>query len=245
MSNTDSLNKKNYLKNKYNNDIKIARFTGCGMYDKYLLRKVHSFKKNTVPTEHILISNLLFQSIKPAELLIYQNILRESLSTFQVKLIEKNFLNFLEKMRNDYINFISIYIPELSNKTSQEYIDLIEMINNLIDILIYRTQYYANTKNRDTIMNDILTNLDIDTNTFKGGLSNVKNNENNIRSKVDKKVESLNKISLTSSQNLKAKLSKLTRITIPEHLENIEPYERYFATPKEFAKIFSSSHIKK
>jgi hypothetical protein len=224
MSDTDCLNKVNYIEKKKDNSfIKKVRFTGCGMYDKYLLRKVYSFKNGIAPTEHVLLSNLLLSNTDLSKN-DYKKVFEKAYDDLNRRLVANNFTDFLDNMRDDYYNLIDNYIINLE-KNSQEYMDLIEMINDVIDTLKYRADYYSE-KNKETVLNEIIQNLDNEQKeVLKGGLLNPYQNKKP-RSESPKNLSQIEQI-------------LPEKIKIPEHIQNIDYYERYFATPQEFKKIIN------
>ena len=155
LHNTDALYPLNYMKNKKRRrDYKLTSFRGAGLFD------TDGFKK------------IDFNIHEPSK--IYMELIKEYISRnedrslyindiprdYMKLIIEKNidYLkefrdDFVDMLKNEYINFIDINM--MIDKTTEEYIDLIEMFNELAGSLKFTADYYVNNMENGNIYSEI------------------------------------------------------------------------------------------
>ena len=155
LHNTDALYPLNYMKNKKRRrDYKLASFRGAGLFD------TDGFKK------------IDFNIHEPSK--IYMELIKEYISRnedrslyindiprdYMKLIIEKNidYLKefrdeFVDMLKNEYINFIDVNM--MIDKTTEEYIDLMEMFNELAGSLKFTADYYVNNMENGNIYSEI------------------------------------------------------------------------------------------
>jgi hypothetical protein len=261
ISNVDFMNDRNYLQHIKNKDNKLVWFKGCGLYNINGIKKIN-FKVNEEPTEHI---TFLLTCTEAKNKFKTKTILEPTYNKFLNSITSfKDFLNLTLKPR--YIIFLKKYITGLidpaTQQPTQEYKDLEKMINELIDTLLYRIDYYIN--NKKNIIKMISTYCK---NTVTGG-GETSLQPYNIRDNIlHFKKQNVNKTNLTNSSDIsyidKFKLSYNNNIIIDDFVHIInkkkplleyndvkndpvgnEPYDAYFVSNKEFDLIAKKMNIK-
>jgi hypothetical protein len=150
LGNIDCTNSKNYL--VLNSDKAISRLMtlkGCGMFNTSGYRKPR-FNKKQEPYEYLGIISEIMDTMPTL-----QNIdrlqMRTLLNCDNFLIGIKNFGEFVNHIHEQYISFLNtnLQIPT----TSQEYIDLKQMLDDLKQILNARAKYF------ETKMDDIIDNI--------------------------------------------------------------------------------------
>jgi hypothetical protein len=125
---------------------RVKLFEGAGLYDPNGVKKP-SFKRGVQPWEFI-----SFLKVLPSASInkLHENdfaYLKELMSVFVAQ--NNLFIIFIEGIKVEYINFVKNYlnIPVTSN----EYKDIEQMINELVDVLVYRSEF-VKEKNEDIVV---------------------------------------------------------------------------------------------
>jgi len=256
MSNIDCFNNRNYLQNTQNPSENIlVWFKGCGLYNTSGIRKI-KFTINDEPIEHITLLSEL-QNVKT--LFMNKDIIEQYYDKFINKI--QNFKEFLLKeLKPSFIRFLKKYMTGLINSSveTQEYKDLEKMIDNLLNILIYRYDFYRN--NKDKIINnihkeckqDVITGgREILTEKTEYNNINIVNNKNILTEKTE-----YNNINIVNNKNILTEKTEYNNINIVNNkkildlndIKNIpignEPYDSYFVSKKDFDIITNKIKIR-
>ena len=155
LHNTDALYPLNYMKNKKRRrDYKLASFRGAGLFDTDGFKKIDFNIHEPLKIYMELIKEYISRNEDRS--LYINDIPRDYMKLIIEKNIDylKEFKDdFVDMLKNEYINFIDINM--MIDKTTEEYIDLIEMFNELAGSLKFTADYYVNNMENGNIYSEI------------------------------------------------------------------------------------------
>ena len=155
LHNTDALYPLNYMKNKKRRrDYKLTSFRGAGLFDTDGFKKIDF---NIHEPSKIYIELIKEYISRNEDRSLYINDIPRD---YMKLIIEKN-INYLKEFRdefvdmlkNEYINFLDVNM--MIDKTTEEYIDLIDMFNELTGSLKFTADYYVNNMENGNIYSEI------------------------------------------------------------------------------------------
>ena len=143
------------MKNKKRRrDYKLTSFRGAGLFDTDGFKKIDF---NIHEPSKIYIELIKEYISRNEDRSLYINDIPRD---YMKLIIEKNidYLkefkdDFVDMLKNEYINFIDINM--MIDKTTEEYIDLIEMFNELAGSLKFTADYYVNNMENGNIYSEI------------------------------------------------------------------------------------------
>ena len=155
LHNTDALYPLNYMKNKKRRrDYKLASFRGAGLFDTDGFKKIDFNIHEPLKIYMELIKEYISRNEDRS--LYINDIPRDYMKLIIEKNIDylKEFRDeFVDMLKNEYINFIDVNM--MIDKTTEEYIDLMEMFNELAGSLKFTADYYVNNMENGNIYSEI------------------------------------------------------------------------------------------
>ena len=158
LHNEEALYPLNYTKNKKrrsNYNYKLISFRGTGLFDAEGFKKINFNIHEPSKVYTKLIEEYISRNEDRNSLFIkditrdYLKIIIEKTTNYLIKFRDE----FIDMLKREYINFIDVNM--LIDKTTEEYIDLIEMFNELTSSLKITADYYANNMENGNIYNEI------------------------------------------------------------------------------------------
>lgn len=158
LHNEEALYPLNYTKNKKrrsNYNYKLISFRGTGLFDAEGFKKINFNIHEPSKVYTKIIEEYISRNEDRNSLFIkditrdYLKIIIEKTTNYLIKFRDE----FIDTLRDNYINFIDVNM--LIDKTTEEYIDLIEMFNELTSSLKITADYYANNMENGNIYNEI------------------------------------------------------------------------------------------
>jgi hypothetical protein len=158
LHNEDALYPLNYTKNKkrrgdYN--YKLFSFRGAGLFDTDGYKKINFNIHEPSKVYTKLIEEYISRNEDRNSLFIkditrdYMKIIIEKTTNYLIKFRDE----FIDMLRDNYINFIDVNM--MIDNTTEEYIDLIEMFNELTGSLKITIDYYVENMENGNIYNEI------------------------------------------------------------------------------------------
>jgi hypothetical protein len=212
----------------------LVWFKGCGMYNTHGYRKPR-FNNKEAPYEYLSILENIIPSIEKNKQL--EKIIK-NLTIYPTGILNQ-FVEFLDKLKYEYLEFLDSYIDIPHN--SEEYKNIKKMIKELINILMYRNRYfiqYSDEINRN-IRKYISENSTVQLPSLGGDANiSISYNDKTIIEPYHKKEIDSATIHLSSNKNPNNIYESIKNIPLTsdtcvaaKYLQ--EPYKSYYTTKNE------------
>jgi hypothetical protein len=222
MGYTDCMSKKNYLMHKVNKRNMMISFKGCGLYNTAGYRKPR-FNRNEEPFEYLSIfAEIIDQSLLDTNMNQVQ--LMAVLKFNKFMSFNEDFAGYLSQLHDKYKAFLNCL--DIAHNSS-EYIDLYNMIDDIIHILQIRSAYFE--EKTDVILSNIMrymNDMNDSRHVLRGGEQELL--------KTKSRMEQISKPK-TSSKHLSNLYDSIKNLPLPSDTQVVaselaEPYKSYYKT---------------
>ena len=219
MGYTDCMNKKNYLMHKVNQKNMMISFKGCGLYNTAGYRKPR-FNRNEEPFEYLSIfTEIIDQSLLDTNMNQVQ--LMAVLKFNKFMSFNEDFAAYLSQLHDKYKAFLNCL--DIAHD-SPEYIDLYNMIDDIIHILHIRSAYFQ--EKTDVILSNIMKCMNDSIPVLSGGKHELLKTKSHMEQLIKPK---------TSSKHLSNLYDSIKNLPLPSDTQVVaseltEPYKSYYKT---------------